>query len=160
MKHGLLGKVRALLASAAHDLLEREEAQPVSRPPASLAEARALLRDQLGLLYVDQRACEREAAAATADLAGLDDKAAFAVANNREDLARAAFTHRDTLEQRITDAHESRAAIVRQIDVIERALAALSHAETAPNAAGLATQLAELDRLMQADVTPTQTKEG
>lgn len=142
MKSGLLGKVRELLVSAANDILERDGAQP--REPAKLAQARTIIRDELGLLFVEQRQLSKDIAAARADLSGLMDKASFAVAANREDLARAVLAHQEALEQRITDMTSAQETVRAQIALLENAAATLQPASPANTAA----KLAELDRLL------------
>lgn len=113
-----------------------------------------MLRDQLGLLFVEQRQLDKEMAAASADLAALTGKAEFAVAADREDLARAALTHRDALEQRLSHLTDARGSLVAKIAALEGAVALLSASPgEAPDGARLAAQLAELDRLLQADAT-------
>lgn len=152
MKSGLLGRVRALLASAANDFLEREQAPLTSSGDARLAEAGALLRDRLGLLFVEQRQLDRDIAAASSDLATLIGKAEFAVAADREDLARAALTHRDALEQRLAHMAGARRSVAAEIAALESAALLLSPSPgEAPDGARIAAQLAELDRLLQAD---------
>jgi len=152
VKSRLLGKVRALLAGAASDFLEREQMPPSSRADARIAEARAELRDQLGLKFVDQRQLDRDIAAAATELATLIGKAEFAVAAAREDLARAALAHRQALEQRLARMTDARRTVASEIALLEGAAAALSpSADGEPDAARIAAQLAELDRLLHAD---------
>jgi phage shock protein A len=142
VKSGLLGKVRQLLAGAADDILERNTSPP--RENAQLAHARTIIRDELGLLFVSQRQLTKDIAAARADLSGLLDKANFAVAANREDLARAALAYQQSLEQRITDMTEAQEAVRAQIALLENAAAILQPASPVNTAA----KLAELDRLL------------
>lgn len=151
MASGLLGQLRRLLAGAADDFIERGATSAASRQDERLAKAQAMLREELGLLFVEHRRLEKEIAAALSERAGLTDKAQFAVASNREDLARAALQHSGALEQRIADATARLEATRNDIGAMERAAEMLAEERHgAPDCADIAARLAELDRMLQA----------
>jgi phage shock protein A len=148
VKDGFLGRVRQLLGSIADEF--RETGDIPSRETSGLARAQAAIREQLGLLLVERRRIEKERAAATQELEALMGKATFAVSAAREDLARAALTHRNALEERLAQLEDDHAHALAGIAALEDAAVSLSGTQQGSAGSGMiATQLAELDRLLR-----------
>lgn len=158
VKNGFLGQVRRLLGSLAGEFVERGDGS--SRDAVRLAKARSAIHDELGLLFVEQRRIEKDRAASANELETLLGKATFAVAEAREDLARAALVHRDRLERRLAELEQEQQQIRAGIATLEETAASLDHPhEGATGASLIAAQLAELDRLLQAQ-TPDNERKG
>jgi hypothetical protein len=157
VKPRLLEPVRRLLADAAADLLERGAETPPSRRESRLAEAQAVLRDQLGLLHVERHRTAKEIAAANAGIDAGAGKAELALRAGREDLAHAAVRQQADLEARLARLRDDHTAITSEIAILERAAATLADALSASPATrdphAIAAKLAELDLLIatQAD---------
>jgi hypothetical protein len=136
-------------------LLEPET--PPSRRESRLAEAQAVLRDQLGLLHVERHRTAKEIGAANAGIDAGAGKAELALRAGREDLAHAAVRQQADLEARLAQLRDDHTTITSEIAILERAAATLADALSASPATrdphAIAAKLAELDLLIatQAD---------
>ena len=114
-----------------------------------------MLRTELGAKLAEHYRLSKSARTGDADLADLDEKAAFALEKGREDLAKAALSKKLDIQARHAAARRALVQLEREIDALEGLIALL--ADPAAHPGDVEAKLAELERLQREADAPTNT---